>query len=51
MFSSLPAWADYYFWAPEISVDNGKVFVYYSAHKRGGNFAGRSECGQTGGTL
>jgi beta-xylosidase len=37
VFDSLPKWADYYFWAPEISYDNGKVYVYYSAHKRGGN--------------
>lgn len=32
-----PAWADYYFWAPEISQDKGKVYVYYTAHKKGGN--------------
>lgn len=37
IFKQLPAWADYYFWAPEITYDNGKVYVYYSAHKRGGN--------------
>jgi beta-xylosidase len=37
VFTTLPAWADYYFWAPEISYDNGKVYVYYSAHKRDGN--------------
>jgi xylan 1,4-beta-xylosidase len=37
IFNALPAWADYYFWAPEISSDNGRVYVYYSAHKRGGN--------------
>jgi xylan 1,4-beta-xylosidase len=36
-FTTLPAWADYYFWAPEISYDNGKVFIYYAAHKRDGN--------------
>jgi xylan 1,4-beta-xylosidase len=35
-----PAWADYYFWAPEISHDaNGKTYVFYTAHKRGGNLA------------
>ena len=35
-----PAWADYYFWAPEINHDkNGKTYVYYTAHKRGGNLA------------
>lgn len=37
VFTQLPAWADYYFWAPEITYENGKVYVYYSAHKRGGN--------------
>lgn len=37
VFTQLPGWADYYFWAPEISYDRGKYFVYYSAHKRGGN--------------
>jgi beta-xylosidase len=37
IFSTLPAWADYYFWAPEMTYDNGKVYVYYSAHKKGGN--------------
>jgi beta-xylosidase len=37
VFPQLPAWADYYFWAPEISYDNGKVYMYYSAHKKGGN--------------
>ncbi|MES2892029.1 MAG: family 43 glycosylhydrolase [Bacteroidota bacterium] len=36
-FKELPEWADYYFWAPEISYDNGKVYLYYSAHKKGGN--------------
>jgi xylan 1,4-beta-xylosidase len=37
VFKQLPAWADYYFWAPEISYDNGKVYIYYSAHKRDGS--------------
>lgn len=37
VFTQLPAWADYYFWAPELSYENGKYYVYYSAHKRGGN--------------
>jgi beta-xylosidase len=37
VFPKLPAWADYYFWAPEISFEKGKVYVYYSAHKRNGN--------------
>lgn len=37
VFHTLPAWADYYFWAPEITYENGKVYMYYSAHKKGGN--------------
>ena len=37
VFNKAPDWADYYFWAPEIEYENGKVFVYYSAHKKGGN--------------
>lgn len=37
VFTSPPAWADYYFWAPEISYESGKYYVYYTAHKRGGN--------------
>jgi xylan 1,4-beta-xylosidase len=37
VFNQMPAWADYYFWAPEISYENGKVYVYYAAHKKNGN--------------
>jgi xylan 1,4-beta-xylosidase len=37
VFPTLPAWADYYFWAPEISHENGKTYIYYAAHKKGGN--------------
>lgn len=37
VFPKLPEWADYYFWAPELSYDKGKVYVYYAAHKKGGN--------------
>jgi xylan 1,4-beta-xylosidase len=37
VFNTVPAWADYYFWAPEITYDNGKVYIYYAAHKKGGN--------------
>jgi xylan 1,4-beta-xylosidase len=37
IFRELPDWADYYFWAPELNYDSGKVYVYYSAHKKGGN--------------
>jgi len=32
-----PPWADANFWAPEISYENGKVYIYYTAHKKGGN--------------
>lgn len=39
VFNSPPAWADYYLWAPEISYENGKVYIYYAAHKKGGNLA------------
>jgi beta-xylosidase len=37
VFAQLPSWADYYFWAPEITYDNGKVYVFYAAHKKNGN--------------
>ncbi|GAB2790940.1 beta-xylosidase [Hymenobacter luteus] len=37
--NELPDWADYYFWAPELSEENGKIYVYYTAHKKGGNLA------------
>ena len=37
VFMKLPEWADYYFWAPELSYEKGKVYVYYAAHKKGGN--------------
>lgn len=37
VFNQMPGWVDYYFWAPEISYENGKVYVYYSAHKKNGN--------------
>lgn len=37
VFDQLPEWADYYFWAPEITYDNGKVYIYYAAHKKSGN--------------
>ncbi|MFD1469606.1 family 43 glycosylhydrolase [Hymenobacter caeli] len=32
-----PTWADHYFWAPEISQDGGKTYIFYTAHRRGGN--------------
>lgn len=34
-----PGWSDYYYWAPEISQENGKTYMFYTAHKRGGNLA------------
>src|SRR2546421_8440043 len=37
VFDQLPLWADYYFWAPEISYDKGKIYLYYAAHKKNGN--------------
>ncbi|MCF0052611.1 family 43 glycosylhydrolase [Dyadobacter sp. LJ53] len=37
IFPDLTAWADFYYWAPELTYDNGKVYVYYTAHKKGGN--------------
>jgi xylan 1,4-beta-xylosidase len=37
VFEKKPDWADYYFWAPEISYDKGRYYVYYAAHKKGGN--------------
>lgn len=37
VFNQLPRWADFYFWAPEISYEKGKVYVYYAAHKKNGN--------------
>ncbi|MBD0333833.1 MAG: family 43 glycosylhydrolase, partial [Chitinophagaceae bacterium] len=37
IFNQIPEWADYYFWAPELQYENGKAYVYYAAHKKGGN--------------
>jgi beta-xylosidase len=37
VFTKKPEWADYYFWAPEITYEKGKVYVYYTAHKKNGN--------------
>jgi xylan 1,4-beta-xylosidase len=36
-FKVLPQWADFYMWAPEITYENGKVYMYYTAHKKDGN--------------
>jgi beta-xylosidase len=37
IFNKVPEWADYYFWAPEMTYDKGRVYVYYTAHKKNGN--------------
>ena len=37
IFPELTEWADYYYWAPELNEENGKVYVYYTAHKKDGN--------------
>jgi beta-xylosidase len=34
---NLPKWAEAHFWAPEISYENGKVYIYYVGKKKGGN--------------
>ena len=39
IFNKKSDWADYYFWAPELSYDKGKVYVYYAAHKKNGNLS------------
>lgn len=33
----LPDWAEAHFWAPEISYENGRIYIYYTAKKKGGN--------------
>ncbi|MCC2545337.1 family 43 glycosylhydrolase [Hymenobacter sp. BT175] len=33
---SLPSWADAYFWAPEISQEGRKTYVYYTARRKDG---------------
>lgn len=37
VFNQMPSWADYYMWAPEITYENGKVYLYYTGHKKGGS--------------
>lgn len=37
VFTGKPDWVDYYMWAPEITCENGKVYLYYTARKKGGN--------------
>lgn len=39
VFNEQPAWADANFWAPEIFNHNGKSYIYYTAHARGGALA------------
>ncbi|WP_114778593.1 family 43 glycosylhydrolase [Botryobacter ruber] len=34
---NLPDWAESNFWAPEISYDNGRFYIYYTARKKGGS--------------
>ena len=36
VFQQRPAWAERDFWAPEITFDRGRFFVYYTARKKGG---------------
>src|SRR5688572_12231602 len=36
VFQKRPDWAERDFWAPEISEDHGRFFVYYTARKKGG---------------
>ncbi|HKS30260.1 MAG TPA: family 43 glycosylhydrolase [Pyrinomonadaceae bacterium] len=36
VFRRRPDWAQGNFWAPEISYDKGRYFVYYTARKKGG---------------
>lgn len=37
VFEKKPEWTDFYFWAPEIAPEKGKVYIYYTAHKKDGN--------------
>lgn len=39
VFPEKPSWAEHYFWAPELSYENGKVYVYYTARRKGGTLA------------
>jgi xylan 1,4-beta-xylosidase len=36
VFNEAPAWSAGSYWAPEISADRGKYFVYYTARRRNG---------------
>jgi len=37
VFTKKPDWVERYMWAPEITYENGKVWMYYTARKKGGN--------------
>src|SRR5215212_2453471 len=37
VFQKRPAWSIGNYWAPEISYNRGKYFVYYVGHKQGGS--------------
>ena len=37
VFTKKPDWVECYMWAPEISYDKGKVYVYYTARKKEGS--------------
>lgn len=37
VFTEKPTWADYYMWAPEITYEKGKVYLYYTGHKKDGS--------------
>lgn len=39
IFPEKPSWAEYYFWAPELSYEDGKIYVYYTARRKGGALA------------
>src|ERR1051325_4452653 len=39
VFSHRPDWAVGNFWAPEITANNGRYFVYYVGRKKGGPLA------------
>jgi xylan 1,4-beta-xylosidase len=36
VFQTAPSWSAGSYWAPEISADGGRFFVYYTARKKGG---------------
>ncbi len=36
VFPEKPDWINNSYWAPEMSVDNGKIYIYYTARKKNG---------------